>query len=170
MNAYAEPPPPPTASPAQAAAFRPPSRIGFTNIRAVGITLSMATLSLFAIMLVFSFAPTLIIPILVAAGFASVRIYLSWTAESITASAGAALGAMTWLWLYLLWALAAGYAIFTAQGRDMIKALNPQSSQILDDPAKLVPTFIILLLIGTVSSALGGILAVRWQPRNGPSH
>ncbi len=170
MNAFVEAQPAPPA-PTPTAQFKAPSRIGFSNARAVRITLAVAALSLLAIAIIASVAPPLLFPILVAAGFTSVRVYLSRTAEKLTPSGGAALGAMTWLWLYLLEALSTAFIIFTAQGREVVKALkNPELAQLVDDPAKLVPTLILFLLIGTVSGALGGILAVRWQPRNGPSH
>jgi len=149
----------------------PPSRIGFSNRRAVRITLAVAGFSLLAISIIANLAPPLLFPILVAAGFTSVRVYLSRTAENLTASGGAALGAMTWLWLYLLEAIGTAFVVFTAQGREIVKALkSPELAQLIDDPQKLVPTLILFLVIGAVSGAVGGVLAVRWQPRNGPSH
>jgi hypothetical protein len=133
--------------------------------------MAVAAFSLLAIALIANIAPPLLFPILVAAGFTSVRVYLSRTAESLTASGGAALGAMTWLWLYLLEASATCVIIFTAQGREIVKTLkNPELAQLIDDHAKLASTLLLFLFIGTVSGALGGILGVRWQPRNRPSH
>lgn len=150
---------------------QPPSPIGFSNRRAVRITLAVAGFSLLAISIIANLAPPLLFPILVAAGFTSVRVYLSRTAENLTASGGAALGAMTWLWLYLLEAIGTAFVVFTAQGREIVKALkSPELAQLIDDPQKLVPTLILFLVIGAVSGAVGGVLAVRWQPRNGPSH
>jgi hypothetical protein len=170
MNVAEEPPPAPSAPP-PSAPTHPPSRIGFSNGRAVRITMAVAGFSLLAIAIIANIAPPLLFPILVAAGFTSARVYVSRTAESITPSGGAALGAMTWLWLYLLEAMGTGLIVFTAQGREIVKTLkNPELAQLIDDPAKLVPTLLVFLLVGTVSGALGGILAVRWQPRNGPSH
>ncbi len=150
---------------------QPPSRIGFSNRRAVRITLAVAGFSLLAISIIANLAPPLLFPILVAAGFTSVRVYLSRTAENLTTSGGAALGAMTWLWLYLLEAIGTAFVVFTAQGREIVKALkSPELAQLIDDPQKLVPTLILFLVVGAVSGAVGGVLAVRWQPRNGPSH
>ena len=180
LNAVVEPPP---AQP-QAVSEQPKqqSRIGFTNGRALRVTLAVAALSLFASALIGSFAPPLILfPIVLAAGFTSVRVYLSLTAEKIKVSGGAILGAMTGLWLYLPAALSAGFNfLFTAQGKDaLLKALkNAQTAALVDDPAKLAPiltpvlivALILIVTIGAASGALGGILAVRWQPRNGPSH
>lgn len=174
MNAVEEPPP---SRPIESAPLpevdrlRPPSRIGFTNGRAVRITMAVAGLSLLAIAIIANIAPPLLFPILVAAGFTSVRVYRSRTAESLTPTGGAVLGAMTWLWLYLLEATGTGLIVFTQQGREIVKTLkNPDLAQFIDDPAKLIPTLLVFLLIGAVSGALGGILGVRWQPRNGPSH
>ena len=161
--ATAAPAPPPVV-----VALRAPSRIGFTNGRAVRITMAVAAFSLLAIALIANIAPPLLFPLLVGAGFTSVRVYTSRTTEALTPSGGAALGAMTWLWLYLLEASGTALVIFTAQGREIVKTLkNPELAQFIDDPAKLVPTLLIFLLVGTVSGALGGILGVRWQPRNG---
>ncbi len=169
LNAVEAPAPVPAAQPAATA--QPPSRIGFGNRRAVRITLAVAGFSLLAISIIANLAPPLLFPILVAAGFTSVRVYLSRTAENLTASGGAALGAMTWLWLYLLEALGTAFVVFTAQGREIVKALkSPELAQLVDDPEKLVSTLILFLVIGAVSGAVGGVLAVRWQPRNGPSH
>lgn len=155
--------------------FRTPSRIGLTNGRAVRITLAVAAMSLLAIILVGSVAPSLAPAVLVAGGFAAVRLYLSRTSEQLTPSGAAVLGAMPWLWLSLplslLEAFGAAVLVFTAQGRDVVKAMkNPEVTQLLDDPAKVFSWLIVVILVGTVSGALGGILAVRWQPRNGPSH
>lgn len=169
LNAAEAPVVVPAAQPAASAP--PPSRIGFGNRRAVRITLAVAGFSLLAISIIANLAPPLLFPILVAAGFTSVRVYLSRTAENLTASGGAALGAMTWLWLYLLEALGTAFVVFTAQGREIVKALkSPELAQLVDDPQKLVSTLILFLVIGAVSGAVGGVLAVRWQPRNGPSH
>ncbi len=130
--------------------------------------MAVAAFSLLAIALIANIAPPLLFPLLVAAGFTSVRVYRSRTAETLTPSGGAALGAMTWLWLYLLEATGTALVIFTTQGREIVKTLkNPDLAQFIDDPAKLIPTLLIFLLIGTVSGALGGILGARWQPRNG---
>jgi len=165
LNAFEEAP----AQPVQSAPvpellpLRPAaSRIGFTNGRAVRVTMAVAGFSLLAIALVANIAPPLLFPILVAAGFTSVRVYNSKTAENLSAAGGAVLGAMTWLWLYLLEATGTGLIIFTAQGREIVKTLkNPELAQLINDPAKLVPTLLAFLLIGGVSGALGGILGVR---------
>jgi hypothetical protein len=163
------PPAPPIAQP-QAA-----PRVGFSNGRAVRITLAVAAFSLLAIAIIASVAPPLLVPILVAAGFTSVRIYVSRTSERLTPSGAAFLGAMPWLWLSvplsILEAISVGFVVFTAQGKEIVKTLkNPEVIQLMNDPAKLVAGLLLTLLVGTVSGALGGILAARWQPRNGPSH
>lgn len=163
---YAAPPPPPLVLP-----VRPPSRISFTNGRAIRITMAVAGFSLLAIGVIANLAPPLLFPILVAAGFASARVYCSRSAESVSPSGGAVLGVMTWLWLYLLEAAGTSLVVFTAQGREIVKTLkNPDLAQFIDDPSKLVPTLLVFLLIGTISGALGGVLGARWQPRSGPSH
>ncbi len=155
---------------------RIPSPIGFGNGRAVRITLSVAAFSLFALSVIASAAPPLAFPIMIAAGFTSARIYLRRTAENLTASGGAALGAMTWLWLYLVEAIGTIMALFTVQGREVVKSTlkRPELAQFVDDPQKLLlivgAALVVALLIGGASAAIGGILAVRLQPRGGSSN
>jgi hypothetical protein len=162
-----------TPVPPPAAKFHPPSPIGFANGRAVRITLAVAGFSLFALSIIASLAPPLVFPIMVAAGFTSVRVYLSRSAENLTTSGGAALGAMTWLWLFLVEAAGTGFAMFTAQGREIVKSTlkRPELAQFVDDPHKLLMivalAMVMALVIGGVSAAVGGILAVRLQPRDG---
>jgi hypothetical protein len=136
----------------------------------------VAGFALLALWLIASIAPALVFPIMVAAGFTSVRIYLSRTAESLTPSGGAALGAMTWLWLYLVEAIVTGLALLTVQGREVVKTTlkRPELAQYVDDPQKLLVivalAMIMALIVGGASAAVGGILAVRLQPRDGSSH
>jgi hypothetical protein len=175
LNAAEAPSPSPIPVAQPVASSQPPSRIGFSNRRAVRITLAVAAFSLLAIVIIANLAPPLLLPILVAAGFTSVRVYLSRTAENLTASGGAALGAMTFLWLYLFEAICAAFVVFSTQAKEIAKAMKSPElaqgiTQLTDDPQKLVVLLISALVIGAVSGAVGGVLAVRWQPRNGPSH
>ena len=175
LNAFAVPTPAPAAEPILVAPL-PPSKISFGNGRAVRITLAVAGFSLFALSIIASFAPALALPLMVAAGFVSARVYLSKTADGLTISGGAALGAMTWLWLFPLEAAGTVFELFTSQGREMVRSSlkAPELAQFLDDPQKflvfVIAVLIVTLVIGGISASLGGILAVRWQPRNGPSH
>ena len=176
LNAAASPVEESAAPPLAAPALAPAAPIGFSNRRAVRITLSVAGFSLFALSVFASVAPALVFLIMFAAGFASVRVYLRRTAENLTASGGAALGAMTWLWLYLVEAIGTLFALFTVQGREIVKNAmkRPELAQFVDDPQKfvlvVVAAMIIALVIGTASAAFGGIVAVRLQPRGGSSH
>ena len=153
-----------------------PAHIGFRNGKAVRITLVVAAFSLFALSMIASVAPPLALPMLIAAGFVSVRIYLIRTTESLTPSGGATLGAMTWLWLYPLEAAGTVYEFFTPQGRTLLKSAfnTPELLHLLDDPQKVtvfvVAVLLVALVLGGLFAAIGGILAVRWQPRNRPSH
>jgi hypothetical protein len=165
--------------PVSASPSTPAAPIGFSNRRAVRITLSVAGFSLLAIPIFASISPALIVLILFAAGFISVRVYLSRTAENLTASGGATLGAMTCLWLSLVQAIGALFAFLTGQNRELIKTMKtamktPDLAQLVDDPQKfaiaVVAGVIMLLVIGTVFAAFGGIVAVRLQPRGGSSH
>jgi hypothetical protein len=133
--------------------------------------LAVAGCSILAMGVIASIAPPLSVPILIAAGFISVRIYRSKSMEHLTPVSGAALGAMTCFWPFLLEAAGTAVIVFTDQGRAYLKAVNNSDAvQFLSDPSKLIPTLIAFLLVGTVSGALGGALAARWQQRNGPSH
>jgi hypothetical protein len=172
LNAVEEPPPPPTASlPTPATSLRPLARISFANGRAVRITLSVAAFSLLAVFFVALIAPALIIPLFLAAGFSAVRIYINRTNESLNPSGAAFLGAMPWIWFFLLQAIGIIFLFFSPEGHEVVKAMkNPDYIQILNDPAKQVFPLLMGFVIGTASGALGGIIAVRWQPRSGPSH
>lgn len=133
--------------------------------------MAVAAISLLAIAIVASLAPPLVVPLFIAAGFTAVRLYLSRTKETLKPFSAALIGAMPWLWLFLLQALCTAFLMFAPQSREIAKAFNnPEFNQLLNDPAKQIVQLLLFLLIGTASGALGGILAMRWQPRKGPSH
>jgi hypothetical protein len=124
-----------------------------------------------AIAVVAMIAPALVVPLFVAAGFISVRLYLNRSKEILKPFGAAFLGAMPWVWFFILQAIGTAFLIFSAQGHEFVRALkNPEFTKFIDNPAQQVLPLLLGFLIGTVSGALGGILAARWQPRNGPSH
>lgn len=161
-------------APAQTAAVRLP-RIGFRNPRAVGITLTMAAISLIALSLVAQIGvPPLGLLILAAAGFSAARVYRSRTTEPLTPIGGAVLGAMTYLWLFLVAAVATVFTLSTEEGRSMLKAALPQApelAKVLNDPSQfvmlMVAALVLSFFVGTLAAAFGGMLAVRLQPRGG---
>jgi hypothetical protein len=163
--------------------FSPPANIGFRNLRAVGTTLAVAAVSLVALGLAGELgASPLLLVILCAAGFVAARFYHRRTAEPLTPLAGAKLGAMTCLWLFLVVAIGAVVNFSTADGREKFKTaiLNapnlpnvPDFAKLLQDPRELTllifVSFAFLFLIGTVAAAFGGMLAARLLPRDGQS-
>ncbi len=158
----------------------PPSNIGFRNLRAVGTTLAVAAVSLVALGIAGEIgASPLLLIILCAAGFVAARFYHRRTAEQLTPLAGAKLGAMTCLWLFLVVAIGAVVNFSTLEGREKFKtailtAPNlpnvPEFAKLLQDPGELMVliliSFALLFLIGTVAAAFGGMLAARLLPRN----
>jgi hypothetical protein len=173
---------PPLAAPA-APRLAPPSTIGFRNLRAVGTTLAVAAVSLVALGIAGEIgASPLLLIILCAAGFVAARFYHRRTAERLTPLAGAKLGAMTCLWLFLVVAIGAIVNFSTPDGREKFKTaiLNapnlpnvPEFTKLLQDPGELMililVSFVFLFLIGTVAAAFGGMLAARLLPRDGQS-
>jgi hypothetical protein len=153
------------------------SRIGFRNPRAVGITLTVAALSLVALSVVAQIGvPPLGLLILCAAGFAAARLYRNRTAEPLTPIGGATLGAMTYLWLFVVAAIGTIFTLSTQDGRNMLKAAMPQAPEldkILNDPSQfmvvMVAALVLSFFIGTLAAAFGGMLAARLQPRGGQS-
>jgi len=173
LGAHDLPPVPPPIAAAN------PSRIGFGNIRAVGITIAVAACSLVGLWIACVVAPLLVPIILCGAGFAAARFYRRRLGEPLTPFNGATLGVMTGLWLFLMIALLVAITsvwIASPESRELLKALAtkvPDIGKMLDDPHQfvvalaegLIPVFFIL----TISAAFGGMLAARLQPRGGQS-
>jgi hypothetical protein len=161
----------------------PSTAIGFRNLRAVGTTLAVAAVSLVALGVAGEIgASPLLLIILCAAGFVAARFYHRRTAERLTPLAGAKLGAMTCLWLFLVVAIGAIVNFASVDGREKFKSaiLNapnlpnvPEFTKLLQDPTELLllilVSFAFLFLIGTVAAAFGGMLAARLLPRDGQS-
>jgi hypothetical protein len=161
----------------------PTTAIGFRNLRAVGTTLAVAAVSLVALGVAGEIgASPLLLIILCAAGFVAARFYHRRTAERLTPLAGAKLGAMTCLWLFLVVAIGAIVNFASVDGREKFKTaiLNapnlpnvPEFTKLLQDPSELLllilVSFAFLFLIGTVAAAFGGMLAARLLPRDGQS-
>lgn len=168
------PAPSPSGSPAQAEKL---ARIGFRNSRAVGITLTMAAFSLIALSVVAQLGiPPLGLLILGAAGFSAARLYRIRSAELLTPMGGATLGAMTYLWLFVVAAIGTIFTLSSADGRNMLKNAMPQApelSRIMNDPTQFITVMVAALVlsffIGTLAAAFGGMLAARLQPRGGGS-
>ncbi len=183
LSAQEVPPPVAAVFPRQAVRVSPPSTISFRNLRAVGTTLVVAAVSLVALGIAGEVgASPLLLVILCAAGFVAARFYHRRTDERLTPLAGAKLGAMTCLWLFLVVAIGAVVNFSSADGREkfrsaILSAPNlpnvPEFTKLLDNPTEvtllILVSFAFLFLIGTIAAALGGMLAVRLLPQDGQS-
>ncbi len=110
--------------------------------------------------------------ILLAAGFAAVGLYKGRSPEPLSGAAGARLGWMTGLWLFLVLTIAGimvSLYITSAAGAELMKQLKamPQFSQMsLSDTHQLlnsmlvsaIPTFFMV----TVIPGLGGLIGARF--------
>lgn len=145
--------------------------IGFSNLRAVGITMVAAGGALVALFLAAAIAPVLGPIVLCAAGFAAAHFYRSRTSEPLTPGGGAYLGVMTGVWLFLVIALCAAItSIYVAMpaGREILRAAMPKMPELakmLDDPHQfqmsMVAGLIPMFFLTVISAALGGMIAAR---------
>ncbi len=113
--------------------------------------------------------------VLLAAGFIAAILYRSQSAEPLSTAAGARLGWMTGLWLFVVFALAAAVvSIYLASpaGSEAVKQLQsmPQfAKMVVDNPHDLlmsilvsaIPTFFMVTLL----PGLGGILGAKLSAR-----
>jgi hypothetical protein len=171
--------PGPAPAPVQPAA--PPvtagSRISFRNGRAVAVSIVVAALALFGMGFASLLSPLLAPLVLCAAGFLAVIIYRSQSSEPVSAAAGARLGWMTGLWLFLvvLAILAVvGVYISSSTGREMLRTApmamaNAEVAKMLSDPREFlsaVPlTIVQAFLMITLLPGLGGILGAKISAR-----
>ncbi|MGH9620595.1 MAG: zinc ribbon domain-containing protein [Bryobacteraceae bacterium] len=157
------------------------SRISFRNGRAVAVSIVVAALALFGMGFASLLTPLLAPVVLCAAGFISVVIYRSQSAEPLSGSAGARLGWMTGLWLFLvILAILAVVAVYisSSAGRDALRAApmamsNPEVAKMLSDPHEFlaaVPlTIVQIFLMITLLPGLGGFLGAKFAKRVRPT-
>jgi hypothetical protein len=177
-----EPAPAPPVAPVQpkphAAGSR--SHIGFRNGRAVAVSIVVAALALFGMGFASLLSPLLAPVVLCAAGFISVVIYRSQSAEPLTAVAGARLGWMTGLWLFLVvLAILAVVAVYisSSAGRDALRTApmamsNPEVAKMLSNPSEflaavpltIVQVFLMITLLPGLGGMLGAMFAKRVRP------
>lgn len=157
------------------------SRIGFRNGRAVAVSIVVAALALFGMGFASLLSPWLAPLVLCAAGFLAVIIYRSQSPEPISASAGARLGWMTGLWLFLVvlicLAVVAVY-ISSDAGRAALRTApmamaNSEVAKMLDHPEQFlaaVPlTVVQAFILITLLPGLGGILGAKLSKRVRPT-
>jgi len=155
------------------------SGISFRNSRAVLVSLVVAALAFFASLLATMLWAPLFPFVLCAAGFVSARIYRADAPEPLTTGAGARLGWMTGLWLFLIVALLCTMAalyLSTAQGWEQAKAFwaqFPEMSKGIGDQHDVLVTLLtrlpFLFFLLTLLPGLGGMLGARSNPRHRPS-
>jgi hypothetical protein len=158
---------------------RPATGISFRNSRAVLISLVVAALAFFASLLATMLWAPLFPIVLCAAGFIAARLYRTDAAEPLTPGAGARLGWMTGLWLFLIVALlciVAAVYLSTPQGWEQAKAFwaqFPEMSKGLGDQHDVLSTLVMrlpfLFLLLTLLPGLGGMLGAKSTPRRHPS-
>lgn len=165
---------PTPALPAAAPPAVVPPRISFSNSRAVVVSLAVAAVSLLGLCAAAFIAPLLWPVVLCGAGFAAVTLYKRQSAEPLSPAAGARLGWMTGLWLFLVFAISAALtSIYLASpnGREALKALPniPELAKMLDNPhqflmsvlASIIPTFLMVTLLPGLGGMLGAKLVTR---------
>ena len=153
--------------------------IGFGNLRAVSTTMGVAAIALVALFLAAAVAPLLGPIVLCAAGFAAARFYRMRTAQPLSSGAGAYLGLMTGVWLFLVVAVCAaitGFYVSSPSGREILRAAvpkMPEMAKLLDDPhqfvVSLLESLIPMFFLTTLAGAFGGMLAARTAARR-PQH
>ena len=169
-------PPSPLQAPIEPPGSTPSSSsISFRNSRAVLISLVVAGAAFVGSGAAALLSPLLFPLILCAAGYVAARLYRRQSSETLTAAAGARLGWMTGLWLFLIVAvLSAITAIYVSspQGWEQIRAMwsqVPEVSKVLVNQhdflmrlAVNLPFFFFLL---TLLPGLGGMLGARGARR-----
>jgi hypothetical protein len=157
----------------------PPVGISFRNSRAVLISIVVAAAAFVGSGAAVLVSPLLFPVILCAAGFASARIYRRQSAEPMTTAAGARLGWMTGLWLFLIIAvLSAITAVYVSspEGWQQVRAVwsqMPEVSKLLvsqhDFLVRLLTNLPFFFFLLTLLPGLGGMLGARSAPRRRPS-
>jgi len=156
-----------------------PSGISFRNSRAVTISLVVGVLAFFAWVLAMVVWAPLFPFVLCAAGFVAARLYRSEAVEPLTTAAGARLGWMTGLWLFLIVALLctiAALVLSTPQGWEQAKAIwaqFPEMSKEIGNQHDVLSTLLLrlpfLFFLLTLLPGLGGMLGAKSAPRHRPS-
>jgi hypothetical protein len=147
----------------------PAASIGFSNSRAVWISMVVAGFALFCLGAIGMFAPALMPVVLCGAGFGAVTIYQQRATEPLTASAGARLGWMTGLWLFLIFVMLLAFfsvAIADPTTREKLRAVSmPEVAKLLDNPhdfiLQIVQNLFMSFFFLTLLPGLGGILGAK---------
>lgn len=146
--------------------------ISFRNTRAVLISLFVAAGALIGLMAVSLLIAPLAPLVLCAAGFIAVRMYRRQSGEALTTAAGARLGWMTGLWLFLIVAILCTLVALMVANPDAWQQLKegwsklPQASKLLtlsqhDFEMQLLISLPFSFLFLTLLPGLGGMLGAK---------
>ena len=167
-----------TAPPAPAAPVSPTvsatRRISFSNSRAVGISLGVAACTLFGIGFAALVSPLLAPLLLCGAGAIAAKLYKGSSAEPLSPAAGARLGWMTGLWLFLVVVIFLAFisiSLGTPSGRELLRNIptNAEVAKLLDNPHDflvslpigMIQTFLLVTLLPGLGGMLGAKLVTR---------
>jgi hypothetical protein len=166
------PPEPPTRSHA------PQTGISFKNSRAVVISLVVAAGAMVCFFPIALLAPPLFPVFLCAVGFVAVRVYKGRSPESLSTSAGARLGWMTGLWIFLVCAVFLALSAIMVASPELWRQLQdtwariPQAAPLTtlsqhDFLVRLLVMFPFFFFLFTFLPGLGGILGAKfpWRKR-----
>jgi hypothetical protein len=177
--AQEEQPSPPAASSVPPVGASPAPGISFKNSRAVSISAAVAAAAFFGSGIAGMVSPLLWPLILLASGFFAAGIYKGRSSEPLSGIAGARLGWMTGLWLFLVITIVGiiiSFYLASPAGADVIRQLKamPQFSQLnIGDTHELlssmlvsaIPTFFMV----TAIPGLGGLLGARFWTKSKPT-
>ena len=149
-------------------------RISFRNSRAVLVTLAVAAGALFGIAFVALLSPLLAPLVLCAAGVIAALLYKDQSVEPLSPAAGARLGWMTGLWLFLVVVICliiVGLSLASPAGRELLKSVptNAEVAKMLDNPHDffvnlpigIIQTFLMVTLLPGLGGMLGAKLVTR---------
>ncbi len=163
--------PPTTTQPIESA-----SAISFANSRAVIISLLVAAGAMVAFLPIALLAAPMFPVFLCAIGFFAVRFYKGRSAETLSTTAGARLGWMTGLWLFVVMVILMTLTALLVSSTDGWEQLRttwarvPQASPLLaltqhDFLMQLLRTVPFLFFLLTLLPGLGGILGAKFWAR-----
>ncbi len=134
----------------------------------------MAACALFGIALAALVSPLLAPVVLCAAGVIAVMLYKGHSREPLSTAAGARLGWMTGLWLFLVVVIClavVGLSLTSPSGRELLKSVptNAEVAKMLDDPHEflmnlplgIIQTFLMVTLLPGLGGMLGAKLVTR---------
>lgn len=164
----------PTPSPPRPLLPSTSRRISFRNSRAVLVTLAVAAGALFGIAFVALLSPLLAPVVLCAAGVIAALVYKDQSVEPLSPAAGARLGWMTGLWLFLVVVICltiVGLSLASPAGRELLKSVptNAEVAKMLDNPHDffvnlpigIIQTFLMVTLLPGLGGMLGAKLVTR---------